>query len=301
MREKQAEAQRREKSRWWVQGGGARALPGERIPRAFELRPLDHRLQRVNTWLDPALDWLCIEPWNRWFDHWDKKMSLGLGYASLGLTEAAENIAVLERDRTSEVTTWVVENIMTGVLFPKIQRLAIVREIITLHARPEQVWAGRLLHRGDTHVLIDVVDACRLSLFRYFYTKVATHQRLRTVGFLDALQHRDVREEYEDSMTKELQEGWLISQRSRLPDNEKHNIDIRLRQERLTTSPWDFRRQGAEYAVYVEPNEYSDRLLREHFPKITSMIMFRICTANECDQYPAIPSLLEHGSDSMHD
>ncbi|KAI1155623.1 hypothetical protein F4825DRAFT_406758 [Nemania diffusa] len=141
------------------------------------------------TWMDPVREWLCIDPNNI--------MLTVPGLADIHttapthfidpLTVAVQNIAIIDRDRSLDVNQWLTKKIFNKHWFPGAKTIAIVRNIITVHAPAKQAWAAGLLHYGDTVVLVNINDSLRLRQFYEFYLRASKPKFPKTLSLLQFL------------------------------------------------------------------------------------------------------------------
>ncbi|KAI1189754.1 hypothetical protein F5B17DRAFT_389928 [Nemania serpens] len=178
-------------------------------------------------------------------------------------------------------------------LFRHIQNLAIIYNVITLHA---PAMAAGLIHYGDTHTVVDIANTPRLRQFHHFYVTDSRRRREKNIRLLEMLMRPDGRLQYEQCTANHLRNMWLLSwfQMALYHEKMKFSIDMRFVPRGEWWYDWKWVIDGKKksrgpgfHEYYVVRNEYADELLKQ-FPEFRVMVMFRICGAPVCNKEPEI-------------
>ncbi|KAJ8120536.1 hypothetical protein ONZ43_g2777 [Nemania bipapillata] len=261
-------------------------------PGAFPVNPRQPDARPLFTWMDPVRDWLCIEP----LENWPVSSAQDNSSDRRKLTHAVRNLAIIDRSRSPNWHKWLLKYIFSNKVFRNTKTLAFVRNIITLHAPPGEVWAAGILHRGDSHVLVDITDTSSLRRVYEFYLKASRRRHQRSVELLKMLIDPRGCLAYETRVMDDMKDGWLLAQYHQMSPDAARRLGLSRGLRRLPgREKWDYRRwqcpdqasPRSEYYICI--GRARDELLQA-FPKFNLMIMFRICNAKICDASRQVPN-----------
>ncbi|KAI1421152.1 hypothetical protein F5Y12DRAFT_790438 [Xylaria sp. FL1777] len=247
--------------------------------RPFTVQPktIPNALQN-RCWLDPSRDW---------------HLDLRLWYTMNELASVAQNIAIIDRIRSDAQMRWMVRNVFSKVAFPEMKNLAMVRNVITIHAPPKAAWAAGLFHFKDSSTLVDINDTDRIRKFYQFYITTSTNQSSKSIGLFDMLLQSRTNRLYEETAMKEMKDLWFVAQYKMSHPELVLQPAIVKKEKDNPSQPWWDQREWAVDGIFSSAHQTSIKdfvaspgetgeLMIQGFPKINFMILFRLCTSNLC-------------------
>ncbi|KAI2636812.1 hypothetical protein GGS21DRAFT_513340 [Xylaria nigripes] len=185
------------------------------------------------TFMDPKLDWLCLDAPFHCKRVLDRNRAVVEESRELMLNAA--NIAFISR-RGSWLRIRSIMNIAANKeLFPQMEDLGLVCNIVTLHVEPGRAWAAGLFDYGETHALVDLDDVVRMRQFYDFYCNAHPSGGVselltffRRLGYTPRQEGDDggarPKTDWHHAAIKEMRAAWRVYQYLRLTNGEASQI-----------------------------------------------------------------------------